>query len=131
VKNTSKRSCGEWVDVVDPHEIVGHSGRIGACSITAEGKEIGADLMEMQSGSAFPPHMHPGDHLLYIIDGKGAVVIDGVDHAFQKGDTVYIPAEYPHGFKNPAENNNVVTLVAFGYPHTHVGAVDRMKLVDP
>ena len=107
-------------------------GRAGVACPTMEGVEIGADLIEMQPGSAFPLHIHPGQHILYIIRGEGIVHVDGVDHHIKEGDTIFIPAEYPHGVKTFETTTALpLTLLAIGYPHKDIEATDRMRIVDP
>jgi len=122
--------AGEWVPLHDEHgrELVGIRGRMGAAAIAASGHEIGVDLIEMQPGSAFPLHVHPGDHILYILAGPGLVHIDGVDRAVRTGDTVFIAAEHPHGVKT---DGAVLRFLAFGHPHKHVSATDRMHVIGP
>jgi quercetin dioxygenase-like cupin family protein len=122
--------AGEWVELFDNHgrKVDGVRGRIGAASLTESGAPIGVDFIEMEPCAAFPPHTHFGDHLIYIIEGEGAASIDGVDHNLAAGDTIYIPAEYPHGFKN--RGTRKLLFITFGSPHKHLGAHDRMKLVE-
>lgn len=122
--------AGDWVDLFDEygHKLEGIRGRMGAAGMTVAGHEIGADLIEMQPGSAFPLHVHPGDHILYVLSGPGIVHVDGVDHWVGTGDTIFIPAEYPHGVKTLSSAPPLVFL-AVGCPHKHVSARDRMRLV--
>lgn len=89
----------DWLPLYreDGEELVGIRGKAGAFGATIEGHEIGGDLIEMQPGSSFGTHVHPGDHLLYCIQGEGQVYIDGELRPWSKGDTVFIAAEYPHG----------------------------------
>jgi quercetin dioxygenase-like cupin family protein len=124
---------GEWVELVDEegHPLPGIRGRVGAAGMTLGQVELGADLIEMQPGSAFPLHTHEGDHLLYVVSGHGFVHIDGVDQPVTEGDTIFVPAEYPHGVLSDAEATDVFRLLAVGHPHKHVGARDRMHMVDP
>src|ERR1035438_5562512 len=80
---------GEWTSLCDEYgnQLVGIRGRMGAASMTITGFEIGVDLIEMQPGSAFPLHKHPGDHILYVLEGTGCVAVDGNDHIVRGGDT--------------------------------------------
>lgn len=123
--------AGAWVPLHDEEgqELVGIRGRIGAAAIAASGHEIGVDLVEMQPGSAFPLHLHAGDHILYILAGPGLVHIDGADRQVTAGDSVFIAAEHPHGVKTVP--TNPLTFLAFGHPHKHLGAADRMHVIDP
>jgi quercetin dioxygenase-like cupin family protein len=122
---------GEWVHLHDDHgvELVGIRGRIGACAMTVRGYEIGVDLIEMQPGAAFPMHVHPGDHILFVVSGRGIVHVDGTDHQVTAGETIYIPAEYTHGVKTIRDEPKSFTFIAFGYPHKHLEATDRMTVV--
>jgi quercetin dioxygenase-like cupin family protein len=122
---------GEWVEMVNEEgeTLQGIRGRVGTVALTAEETEIGADAIEMQPGSAFPLHVHPGDHILYIIQGGGLVHVDGVDYKVRKGDTIFIPAEYPHSVKTFDTAPSPLTFLAVGHPHKHISAKDRMRLV--
>jgi quercetin dioxygenase-like cupin family protein len=128
-----KNVCdGVWVTLQDENgnELRGIRGRIGAASVSLTGHEIGVDLIEMQPGSAFPLHVHPGDHILFVLKGVGCVSIDSVDHTVKDGDTIFIPAEYPHGVKTIPEYEFPFTFLAFGHPHKHLSAPDRMRIVE-
>lgn len=122
---------GEWVPAFDENgnELYGIRGRIGVARMSAKGHQLGVDLFEMQPGAAFPLHTHSGDHILYGIKGKVYVSVDGVDYLMKEGDSVFIPAEYAHGVKTIPDDNIPAQFLAFGYPHKHVSAKDRMKLV--
>jgi quercetin dioxygenase-like cupin family protein len=124
--------AGEWINLVDEagQPLVGIRGRMGVAAATMEGLEMGADLIEMQPGSAFALHVHPGEHILFVIEGKGLVHVDGVDHQVKKGETIFVPAEYPHGVKTYPDASEPLQLLAVGYPHKRLDAKDRMRVVE-
>lgn len=128
VKNVA---AGSWVPLRGPdgRELEGIRGRIGAAGMRLGGEELGADLIEMASGTAFPPHTHPGDHVLFILSGKGWLTLPGERVALLPGDTVFIPGETPHGI-NCLLVGEPLTFLAVGVPHKHVGAADRMKAAE-
>ena len=123
---------GEWIELVDEagRGLPGIRGKIGASIRTAQGVELGADAIEMQPGSAFPLHVHEGDHVLYVIRGEGVVHVDGRDHRVREGDTITIAAEYPHGVRARNDGSSPLLFLAVGHPHKHLSARDRMRLVD-
>ena len=123
--------AGAWVDLhaEDGTVLLGIRGRIGAAAMTCSGHEIGCDMIEMEAGSAFPLHTHSGDHVLYILEGSCYVTAAGEKNCCIKGDTVFIPAEYPHGVS--AMSDQSVRFLAFGHPHKHLEAKDRMHVVGP
>lgn len=121
---------GEWITMLDSDgkPLVGIRGKIGAGATKVDGTDIGVDLIEMQPGSRFALHVHDGDHILYIESGIGFVHIDAVDRPVKKGDTVFIAGEYPHGVIGPPlSETEPLVILAFGHPHKHVGAHDRMR----
>jgi quercetin dioxygenase-like cupin family protein len=120
---------GDWLPLhaEDGSVLPGIRGRVGATAVTQDGHEIGVDLIHMDRGSAFPLHVHPGDHILYIVSGGGCVHIDGDDRQVMPGDSVFIAAEHPHGVK--AGTATHLRFLAFGHPHKHLEAADRMRLV--
>jgi quercetin dioxygenase-like cupin family protein len=122
---------GEWVALYDDegNRLEGIRGRIGVSAMTLGGQEIGIDFMEMQPGSAFPLHTHQGDHILYVVSGRGLAQVGGRDHPLETGDTIFVPAEHPHSFKTYADSITPFQILAVGHPHKHLSATDRMHLV--
>ena len=91
--------------------------------------ELGLDEVVMSAGTEFPLHIHPGSHILYILDGPGLVHIEGVDYAVDTGDSIYVPAVFPHGVKTSPTNPADFRFVAIGYPHHKVDSITRMTVV--
>ena len=104
-------------------------GFAGVASILENGDEIGVDLIHMAAGTAFELHTHPGAHILVVREGRGSITIDGVDYKMRPGDTVYVPAQYPHGVRAGLTTN--VSFLAFGVPHMPLSSPERMTLVKP
>lgn len=122
-----------WEPMFDEfgHRLEGIRGKSGASEIGSDGQEIGGDLLEMQPGSAFPLHVHPGDHILYAISGRGKVFIDGEDRVFVAGSTIYIAGAYPHNVSTFEDDSEPFVILAIGHPQKHVSDHDRMKIVEP
>jgi quercetin dioxygenase-like cupin family protein len=110
--------------------LIGIRGKTGAEEVGSDGEMVGADLIEMQPGSSFPLHTHPGDHVLYALSGRGTVTIDGELKHFQAGTTFYIEAQYPHNVGTYGRDTEPFVIVAFGHPKKEVSATDRMHIVE-
>jgi quercetin dioxygenase-like cupin family protein len=123
---------GEWSEMYDDdgNPLPGIRGRVGVAAMTEEGSELGIDMIEMDAGSRFPLHTHPGDHILYVLQGPGIVHVDGVDHPVKSGDSIFVAAEYAHGVKTLPDAPHALRFLAVGYPHKHVQAPDRMTIVE-
>ncbi|MCU7822137.1 cupin domain-containing protein [Kitasatospora sp. DSM 101779] len=104
------------------------TGVAGAGAVLPGGLPIGVDRITMQPGTAFPLHVHEGAHLLYVLNGRGALHIDGRDYVLRTGDSIYVPAEYPHGVQGPIDDNPL-DFLAFGVPHHPIDSHTRMVLV--
>jgi len=65
--------AGDWINLINERGevLLGIRGRAGAILQTEEGVEFGADLIEMQPGSAFALHTHPGNHILALLTSSG------------------------------------------------------------
>jgi quercetin dioxygenase-like cupin family protein len=120
-----------WVPLHDEtgRKLEGIRGKAGAAAPNDHGEALGIDLIEMEPGAAFPLHVHAGDHILFILAGRGYVHVDGIDHPVHPGDTLFIPAAYPHGVKTDPSSSDRFVFLAMGYPHRHLEATDRMRLV--
>jgi uncharacterized cupin superfamily protein len=73
----------------------------------AGGEDIGCSLYELPPGRrAWPYHYHTGnEEAVYVLDGEGALRLDGETHALAAGDYVALPAgeESAHRVVNDSE----------------------------
>jgi mannose-6-phosphate isomerase-like protein (cupin superfamily) len=80
--------------------------------------------------TGFDMHIHPSDHLLYIIEGSGHVTyVDGAasrDLHFEKGDVFPVPMGLHHAVWAGADG---VVILAFGTPATLLKDPRRMQYV--
>ncbi len=121
-----------WEPMFDDEANVlqGIRGKTGATEIGSDGVEIGADLVELQPGAAFPLHTHPGDHVLYGISGRGTITIDGQARSVEVGTTVYVAGNSPHNVGTYPDATEPFVLLVVGHPKKHVSALDRLKVVE-
>lgn len=59
-------------------------------------------LFELSPGgnSCSPRHSHKWPHIVYIVEGKGLLHIDGRDYQVEAGSFAYVPKEKVHQFIN-------------------------------
>lgn len=90
---------------------------------------LGVDMLYVPPGASFPPHVHPGHHLLMSVRGLGTVTYGDDVIPVRAGDLYFIPANVPHAVgSDPTGEGH--WLLAFGAPHKQVDATDRMRLVE-
>jgi len=54
-------------------------------------------------GGHTPLHAHDWEHVVYILDGQGAVVGDDREHPFRADDAILVPPNRTHQFRNTGE----------------------------
>ncbi len=66
-------------------------------SKTIIGKKAGTvTLFAFDAGQALSEHTAPYDALVYIVDGKALVTVEGREMTIKKGEIVLLPANKPH-----------------------------------
>ncbi|KAF2267647.1 RmlC-like cupin [Lojkania enalia] len=58
-------------------------------------------------------HRHQQAEIYYIIQGRGVVPIDGVEHQVEKGSVIFIPGDAEHGIQNTSQEEDLVWLYVF------------------
>jgi uncharacterized cupin superfamily protein len=89
-------------------------------------QNMGIDLIDMNPGTAFPLHTHPGAHILFILKGEGTVTIGEEVYATRPGDCYFIPGDLPHGVGATQHHK----LLAIGFPHKGLENPQRMDIVE-
>lgn len=88
---------------------------------------MGIDLLDMESGTQFPLHTHPGAHILFILEGQGTVTIGDHVYTTRPGDCFFIPGGLQHGVGAPQHHQ----FLSIGFPHKSLEDPSRMDIVDP
>ncbi len=72
-----------------------------AHDLSVPGREASQVLVEFAPGVSFPKHSHPGEELVYVVEGTLEYALDGRPPATLKaGDVLFIPAGTPHAVRN-------------------------------
>ena len=79
-------------------------GVIGVTKRILIGPEDGYDgffrVFTVEPGGKSPYHAHAWFHANYILEGKGTIVIDGVEQPIRAGSVAYIEGGKKHNFVN-------------------------------
>ena len=69
--------------------------------LSTPGREMVQVRVEVDPGVALPVHTHPGEEVVYILDGTWEYQIEGKDTMTLKGgDVAFVPAGTKHSAKN-------------------------------
>jgi quercetin dioxygenase-like cupin family protein len=69
--------------------------------ISVPGHETSQVLVEFAPGAAFPKHSHPGEELVYVVEGSLEYALDGkAPVTLKAGEVLFIPSGRPHAVTN-------------------------------
>jgi quercetin dioxygenase-like cupin family protein len=63
-------------------------------------REVVQVRVDFEPGSGFPDHTHPGEEIIYVIEGTFEYVIDGKVSRAKAGEVLFVPAGAVHSAKN-------------------------------
>jgi len=91
------------------------------------GKHTQVVVMSIPPGGEIGEEVHPDtDQVLYLVNGAGKVVLDGIKHNFNKHDMVLVHAGTKHNFINTGEEDmKIITM--YSPAHHPVGTIHRTK----
>lgn len=58
-----------------------------------------------------PRHDHDWPHIIYVVEGRGTLHIDGTDHQVEGGSTAVVPGGKAHQLMNRGEGNFVFICI--------------------
>jgi quercetin dioxygenase-like cupin family protein len=74
--------------------------------LSAPGREVIQTRVDFAEGAAFGRHTHPGEEIIYVIEGTIEYQIDGKPPVMVKaGEVLFIPAGTIHAAKNAGSGN--------------------------
>ncbi|MGK5642088.1 cupin domain-containing protein [Streptomyces sp. URMC 126] len=86
---------------------------------------IGADVIRLPAGAGFPPHTHPGHHVLVVLGGLGTITYNGRVHPTEAGQIYLVEGAVSHAVGAISDH----VLLAIGAPHMPVESERRMEVV--
>ena len=75
-------------------------------------KETGnISLFAFAKGEGLSEHTAPFDAVVFIVDGKADIIINGVSNILEAGETIIMPANIPHALKAIEKFKMVLTMI--------------------
>ena len=69
--------------------------------LSVPGREVVQVIVELEPGTTAPRHSHPGEEIIYVLEGEWEYQVEGKGAMTLKaGDVLFIPAGVKHGAKN-------------------------------
>jgi quercetin dioxygenase-like cupin family protein len=74
--------------------------------IASTGREVIQVRVELAPGVSFGKHTHPGEEVIYMLEGTLEYELDGKPPVtLRAGDVLFIPARAVHAARNPGRTN--------------------------
>ena len=73
--------------------------------LSAPGREVIQVRVDFDPGYASPRHTHPGEEIIYVIEGSLEYEIGGKAVRAKAGDVLFVPAGTIHAAKNVGSDN--------------------------
>jgi quercetin dioxygenase-like cupin family protein len=74
--------------------------------LSAEGREVIQARVEIDPGVTSPRHTHPGEEIIYVLEGTLEYQVEGKPPVTLKaGDVLFVPAGTVHAAKNVGSGN--------------------------
>jgi quercetin dioxygenase-like cupin family protein len=73
--------------------------------LSAPGREVIQVRVDFDPGYVAPMHTHPGEEIIYVIEGTLEYEIGGKKSRVKAGDVLFVPAETPHTATNIGSDN--------------------------
>ena len=63
-------------------------------------RALTAGIADLDPGDWLGLHRHTPAEIYYVVEGRGTVTLDGVEHPVAAGTAVHIPGDAEHGIRN-------------------------------
>ena len=73
--------------------------------LSAPGREVIQVRVDFDPGYVAPMHTHPGEEIIYVLEGTLEYEIGGQKSKVKAGDVLFVPAGTPHTAKNIGGDN--------------------------
>ena len=74
--------------------------------LSVPGREVVQVRVDLAPGVSFPKHTHPGEEIIYVLEGSLEYQVEGKEPVTLKaGDVLFIPAGKIHAAKNVGSGN--------------------------
>lgn len=79
--------------------------------ILAKNQGVTMILFSFDKGKEIPTHFANGDAFVTCLEGKGKIILNGVEHILREGDYILMPAKEPHSVHAIEKFKMLLTIV--------------------
>lgn len=87
--------------------------------------DFGADMLHFESSQKTSLHTHPGNHILFVVEGGGYLVFNEEKHDLVQGTCYLVPGESPH---QVVAGGFGMILLSIADKHCNVDSEERLRI---
>lgn len=106
----------EWLNMVNS-EAVG-------LPLVKDGS-FAADMLKFERGQRTSKHTHPGNHILFVVDGGGWLVYGDESHVLSRGTCYFVPGQIPH----QVIADEYMFMLSIANDHRPVDSPSRLEVI--
>lgn len=93
------------------NDSIGYAGKAVVSKHILKKETGNISLFAFDKGEGLSEHTAPFDALVYIVDGRAEIIINGQSHMLDAGETIVMPADVPHALKAAEQFKMVLTMI--------------------
>jgi quercetin dioxygenase-like cupin family protein len=98
-------SCGLALHLAQAKQAGSKRTDLQRHDLSVPGREVIQVRVDFDPGYVAPHHTHPGEEIIYILEGTLEYEIDGKSTTVKPGDVLFVPAGVVHSAKNVGSGN--------------------------
>lgn len=104
-KNIAKQQKLLLKDLVDyqPGQVVSKT--------LAQNNAVSLTLFSFEKGEEISTHVSGGDAMVQVLEGTGRFTVDGVPHILHEGESIVMPAGFPHAVFGEERFKMLLTVI--------------------
>lgn len=104
-KNIAKQQKLLLKDLVDyqPGQVVSKT--------LAQNSAVSLTLFSFEKGEEISTHVSGGDAMVQVLEGTGRFTVDGVPHILHEGESIVMPAGFPHAVFGEERFKMLLTVI--------------------
>ena len=91
-------------------QVAYQSGQVVSRTL-AQNEHVSVTLFSFDKGEEISTHVSGGDAMVQVLEGTGRFTVDGVPHILHEGESIVMPAGFPHAVFGEERFKMLLTVI--------------------
>ena len=91
-------------------QVAYQSGQVVSRTL-AQNEHVSITLFSFDKGEEISTHVSGGDAMVQVLEGTGRFTVDGVPHILHEGESIVMPAGFPHAVFGEERFKMLLTVI--------------------